>query len=396
MLEEKLNELFREVSEQRKEELNERYYKHGELVITYFPFHTLLELLEASGVEYLSWPWYVQLYGYPERYVRNRITDLYLPAPPFGFCLYARTNFTLNVKYPRPDVRFVHAYGCDAYTKMWEYMERDFPVYYFNLPREEPNRTFEYWYAQVADFREWLENISCRPIDNETLEIAIERERQIREKLRWLSAQRGKTIKSSEAYTLLTMRYLLGQQEYLQLLGQVTAMVQAAEEQPANNNLFCLLGSVFDEGSPTTLPEVVQPTRIIRFFEEKGCTTIESPWIPMLLEYGSADFGIAPSVDPLRQIARDSLQRYPHPAITDTHCRAQAYVDLAKQAGARGILFLNYQGCQLYLVESFWTRELAEKEGIPYHPIQTRAEEAEFVDLLNNIDTFITIHKAAT
>ncbi|MBU2610870.1 MAG: 2-hydroxyacyl-CoA dehydratase family protein [Chloroflexi bacterium] len=387
-----LDNLLYQISEQRKQELNDLYYKRGRLVITYFPFHTPLELLEASGVEYLSWPWYVQLYGYPERYVRDRITDLYLPAPPFGFCMFSRTNFTLNVKYPRPEIRFVHAYTCDAYTKMWEYMEKDFPVYYFNLPREDPGRAFDYWYAQVEDFKKYLEKISGQPIDDQAMAAAIERERQIREKLRWLSARRGPAFKSSHAYTLLTMRHLLGQGAYLQLLDNVISMVQAEEGHP--KNLFCLAGSFFEEPSPTTMPDVVTPVKILEFCEENGCTTIESAWIPILVEDGIGQFGIEPSADPLRQIARDSLERYPHPAITDTHSRAQAYIDLAKQSGARGMFFMNYQGCRLYLVESHWAQSLAEKQGIPYHHIQTRAEEAELPDLLNDIRTFITIHQA--
>jgi len=386
-----LDDLLSEICEQRKQELNDLYYKRGRLVITYFPFHTPLELLEASGLEYLSWPWYVQLYGYPERYVRDRITDLYLPAPPFGFCLFTRTNFTLNVKYPRPEVRFVHTYTCDAYTKMWEYMEKDFPVYYFNLPREEPGRAFEYWYTQVADFRHYLEKISGRTIDDRAMAAAIEGERQIREKLRWLSARRGPAFKSSHAYILLTMRQLLGQKAYLQLLDNIISMVQTGEGRP--RNLFCLAGSFFEEPSPTTLPNVVTPARILEFFEENGCTTIESAWIQILSEDGIGRYGIEPSADPLCQIACDSLGRYPHPAITDTHSRAQAYIDLAQQSGARGILFVNYQGCRLYLVESRWAQSLAEKEGIPYHHIQVSAEEAELLDLLNDIRTFISIHQ---
>ena len=169
-----------EIRKEKKAKLIENKNKGGKLV-AYVTNHIPVELFEAAGVDYLSWDQYITFYGAPTGYIEKNVPYIYFPN---DWCLYSLSNFVLEVKEPKPVVDLVTiTYTCDPITKMWEYIEKDYDIFYFNLPRSINDDAIDYWCETTGLLKEKLEQMTGREITEGKLKGVIETENKIRERL---------------------------------------------------------------------------------------------------------------------------------------------------------------------------------------------------------------------
>lgn len=392
MLDEKIDRIL----EKRKEELIHKYHVEGTHVITYAPYnyHAPLEVLEAAGVEYLSWDWFVRLYGIPKQYLEEDITSQYLSDE---FCLVSRSNFTLSVKYMRPEVMNILTYTCDPYTKMWEYMDRAFPVFYFNLPRENTDDmdVLEYWYKQQQELKKFLEDNIKEKIGEESIKKAIDTEEQICKKLKTIRLGVHRKVKSPischEAYRLLTLRNCLGQKAYLNLLDETLEMLgEIPKEREDKSPTFLVVGSLIDEWSLPIKENIVPTENLLKFIEDMGCKTIEGLWTDVFIDSDRPK----EKKEVLECVGDITINRGLHPCITDiTSKRRDKYEKLGQLFDTKGVIFLNYKSCTLFAIESRVNEKEFMKKDIPYLHVQMTGETQDIDDVHTNIRTFIEVNK---
>lgn len=364
--------------------------KEGGKVITYVSPHIPLELLEASGAEYINWDWFISLYRAPEEYIQNEVPDQYFPK---DWCLYSKSNFVLEVKDPKPEISLVViAYTCDPITKMWEYIEKKYPIFYLNLSRSINESSTKYWCESVKSLKEHLEKLTGNEISEEKLKEIVDKEAQIRNKLVTLRLgviRKAKpSFKASDLLQLLSLRRCLGQQEYLNLLEEMSQMIGTIpEKEEEEKPIFCLLGPLFLEESPKVLSEeIVTGTDILKYIEKMDIKTIEDPWIEILTQ---DSYKVPEGKSALEWIGENSYLRPKHPCLAPNAAKIDENQALAKGFGVKGVLYFNYKGCRVSLMESRLNEYMFDAEGIPYLHLQVSGRIGDIDNTNISAETFI-------
>ncbi|NIM16172.1 MAG: hypothetical protein GTO45_29560 [Candidatus Aminicenantes bacterium] len=384
---EKLDEV---VKERRESLLNKS--TAGSLVITYITHYVPLEILAASGSEYLSWEWLVHLYGVPDEYAESQVPDLYFPK---DFCAYSRFNFALQLKEPKPQIdRFYLVYTCDPVTKMSEYLDRVYPIHYVNLPRWKSDNSMKLWYNEIHKIKQSLQDLTGSEIGAEKLKNAILTEKRIKKKLIDLCMMRTKLdfpLKSSDLHMLLQLHYLMDQESYEQLLDKTLAYIADNPlESPAGNGLpiVLLLGAPFVEEPPGVLGDTFCGQDIVEFVESFNVKVIEEPWREII----SNSMPEPSKYDgDLIEMLANHYYECPLGAymIPNTDRRVKENLELALLFKAKYALYFNYKGCRVFLAESKASEEALRERGISFQHIQISGEKSEMEQLRTRIESFL-------
>lgn len=382
-------ERLKSVLAKRQKRLIDKSKEGGE-VITYVSPHIPLELLEASGAEYINWDWFISLYGSPEEYIQDEVPDQYFPK---DWCLYSKSNFILEVKDPKPKISLVViAYTCDPITKMWEYIEKKYPIFYLNLSRVINESSTRYWCESIKSLKEHLEKLTGNEINEERLKEIVTQEAQIREKLAELRLgvlrKAESPLKASDLLQLLSLRRCLGQQEYLVLLEEVSQMMGAIpEKEEGKKPIFYLLGPLFLEESPKVLSdEIVTGSDILKHIEKNDIRTIEDPWTEILTQ---DSYEVPEGKSALEWVGENSYLRPKHPCLSPNTAKIDENQALAQKFGVKGVIYFNYKGCRVSLMESRLNEYMFDAEGIPYLHLQVSGRLGDIDNINVSAESFI-------
>lgn len=107
-----------------------------------------------------------------------------------------------------PDV-FIFPITCDPFTRLFEYIGDDYPIYYLSLPRKRGTAAAsEYWYHQITDLKKYLEKKFNVILQHNRLRDVIALENEIRKQMRHIFFSRKNSIiplSSSEARKIQVM-----------------------------------------------------------------------------------------------------------------------------------------------------------------------------------------------
>lgn len=248
---------------------------------------------------------------------------------------------------------------CDGKKKMYELMAQDKPMYVLELPQkpDDPDAK-QHWLEELRKFRRFLEERFARTISDEDLRRAIatmNRERGLRRKL-------AESMK--DACPPWPGRKLL---DYKSIISGIEGDMVEYEQLFMQQSPVCSFKQrprVLLTGVPT----VHGAQKVVDIIENAGglivcmenCTGIKP-----IIEDVAAD---AP--DPLKAIA-DKYFHLPCSVMTSNRRRLELLERLARDYRADCIIDLVWQGCLTYDVESYFTKELAQRMGLPYLKIVT-------------------------
>lgn len=384
-----------EIIARRKEELLNKS-RQGKKIVTYVSPHIPVELLDASGVEYLAWEHFIGLYEATDSYINNSVPDEYFPK---DWCLYSKANFILEVKEPKPKISLVViAYTCDPITKMWEYLEKSYNIYYFNLSRSINESAIAYWTTTTKGLKEELEKLTGIKISGEKLKEAFDREVEIRKMLTDLRfavyKKKNSGLMASEMMELLSLRKCLNQEQYLELLKDVSTLVGSA---PAKDEkeipCFLLLGSLLTEEAPKAMSkDIFSGVDLVKSIEKMnlGIRIIEEPWANFLV---GEPYALPEGKEILTWIGENSYLRPKHPCLSPNLGRMEENQKLAQMIGAKGVIFFNYKGCRISLMESRLNEYIFNSEGIPYLHLQFSGRKRDVDNINVSIESFIVSNK---
>lgn len=372
----------------RKQELLDQS-RAGIKIVNFVSPYVPLELLEAADLEYLSWEWFITLYGPTQEYATAQVPDQYFPS---YWCRNSRSCFVLDVADPKPDIaRTIIGYTCDPINKEWEYLERRYPVYYLEVLRRRNESAAAYWHQEIEGLKMYLEGLTGNVITRDDLLVAISREAEIRQRLvalrRTVLEQPDAPVTSADLAELLYLRRCLRQAPFLKLIAQAEACLNGTPRAKHNGAgpVFCLLGPLFLEPVPPTVHQaVLTPRDLIELCASFGVRTIENHWLSLF----TVPYAV-PTDEPLTWLADRTYQWGMHAAMAPNSEHITKSQELIDQLGARGVIYCNYGGCELFLMESRMIDWLLEPRRIPFLHLQLSGEEQELDNIRIMVESFI-------
>jgi benzoyl-CoA reductase/2-hydroxyglutaryl-CoA dehydratase subunit BcrC/BadD/HgdB len=291
---------------------------------------------------------------------------------PANLCPLIKSTFGYHLLKTNPFLEMadlvVGETTCDGKKKMYELMAETRPVYVLELPQkaDDPD-ALEHWYAELAKFREFLEDRFQVTITDVLLRKAIalmNRERALRRDLAALMQAEVPPLTGRQLLALKSSISGLPDDlaHYEEILrhyrGQPAA---AAGRAPCTHGRLRVL--------LTGVPTVTGAERVLDIIEQSGgqlvamesCTGLK----PILEDVDPAD------VDPLRALA-EKYFHLPCSVMTPNHRRLETLRRLIADYRPDCVIELIWQACLTYDVESHRVRRMAEEEaGLPYLRIET-------------------------
>jgi benzoyl-CoA reductase/2-hydroxyglutaryl-CoA dehydratase subunit BcrC/BadD/HgdB len=382
-------EKIEKLLEKRRDEITANS-KQGKKFVTYVSQHVPLELLEASGLDYMSWDWYITLYGTPQEYNDKKVPDLYFPT---DWCVYSRSNFALEINNPKPRVDLaIVTYTCDPITKMWEYLEKDYNLFYYNLPRSINDASIAYWYDTTKLLKDELEKLSENSITDKQLEEAIAKESEIRNLLGELRTsiffKDDLLLNSSDILKIHSLKSCLGQDAYMTVLLEAKKMIgEVPENMESTKPCFYLMGPLFLEPSPNAIwHDTLDGVELVEEIESMGYKTIDESWSNYLV---GKSYKSKKGEEPLKFIARNSYLRPHHASMSANEEKVGEHLEMINKYKLKGALYYNYNGCTLFLMESRLTEYMFDSDAIAYKHIQISGWKDELANILDQSEAFI-------
>jgi len=309
---------------------------------------------------------------------------------PANLCPLIKSTYGYHIQNANPFLEMadliVAETTCDGKKKMYELMGRTRPMYIMELPQKpKDSDAMAHWVSELRKLREKLQEHCGVELTDEKIRRAIvtmNRERALRRELAAL-------LKSKSPP--LTGRQLL---DFKSIISGIDADLEQYEEaiellkkqkacSSTNSSVRVLL---------TGVPIVHGAERVLDIIESHGglvvcmdnCTGLK----PILEDVDeTAD-------DPILALAEKYL-RLPCSVMTTNDRRLEVLGDLAAEYRPQCIIDLIWQACLTYDVESYFVKELAEKElGIPYLRIETDYSPSDSARIALRVEAlFETVHQ---
>lgn len=310
---------------------------------------------------------------------------------PANLCPLIKSTYGYHVKKANPFLEMaelvVAETTCDGKKKMYELMGLTKQVYVLELP-QKPNDedAMIHWVSELRKFRRKLEDCFGVKITDEKIRQAIRamnRERALRREL-------AELMKSDSPP--LTGRQLLDFKSIISCIGadldQYVEALRLLKPQPArggNSKARVLL---------TGVPLVHGAERVLDIIESHGGLVVamdNCTGLKPILDDVDDD-----AADPIVALAEKYLD-LPCSVMTKNERRLDVLRDIAAQYRPDCMIELIWQACLTYDVESYFVRELAEKEmGIPYLRIETDYSPSDSARIALRVEAlFETVQEAA-
>ncbi len=284
---------------------------------------------------------------------------------PANLCPLIKSTYGYHIQKANPFLEMadlvVAETTCDGKKKMYELMAQRRPMYVLELPQTPDDAdAMAHWVRELRKLKARLEQAFNVTIPDEKIRKAIatmNRERALRRQLAGL-------MKAD--HPPLTGRQLL---QYKSSISGICAdfaqyeralQTYAGKKPEGNASVRVLM---------TGVPMAHGAERVLELIESHGglvvamdnCTGLK----PLLDDVDET------AVDPIVALA-EKYFRLPCSVMTKNNRRFDVLRDMAREYKAQCVIELIWQACLTYDVESFFVKQLAEKElGLPYLRIET-------------------------
>ncbi|MGI5868446.1 MAG: double-cubane-cluster-containing anaerobic reductase [Kiritimatiellia bacterium] len=286
---------------------------------------------------------------------------------PANLCPLIKSTFGYSVNQANPFLEMasllVAETTCDGKKKMFERLAERHPMHVLELPQKarDPD-AFDHWLQELRKLRSALETRFDVTIDDDDLRDAIRlmnRERRLRLELARTLRADAPSLSGRELLDLKSLFACLPNDldAYERILAELPSRPEA--DRPAPDNVRVLLTGVPIPHGAERVMDLLEGDRATVVCQE-NCTGVKP-----LLDAVDED-----AADPLVALA-EFYYHLPCSVLTPNRDRLAKLEQLATEFRADCIVELVWHACLTYDVESSYTRELADRLGLPYLKIET-------------------------
>lgn len=313
-------------------------------------------------------------------------------------CVYTRETVGLFAENKDPYIQNADLLAFDA-TCLQTYRMAEVLEYYFKrdivilaVPRNFywPEAQ-KYFTKEVEYFTQRLEEFAGTKLDSEKLAAAVEIYNSTRNaiiRLYEYQAAKEQYITWEDTYDIVHAGYYLDRKEYLGLLHQVLAELEAKQGQPAveadeEEARIFISGSVIPPGD----------RKLIDIINQVGGRIVgDDLWS-----------GLIPHVDvnieenTIRGIALAYINRYPHGALPYLDLKSDGRLrrlrELIKEFKAQGVIYHTLRYCDPFTFKAKETKDVLKEEGIPLLEIHTEYAGSDFEAIRTRVEAFVEMIK---
>lgn len=346
------------------------YKALGKKIIGYRCLYVPEEIIHAAGM--VPYP----LFGGPEPI---SLADSYLQ--PY-ICEFIRNVFdrALDGKLNFLD-GLVLCNTCDAVRKLydhWRIYIKTPLCYMINNPQETySSHAYSYYYIELQNFRQKMENFSGQKITDENLAAAISlynETRSLLKKVYFLRKQDPAALSGAEALDMVMAAMIMPKEEANTLIREVLKEAGNREDRPRIRGPRILItGSIID-----------QPA-LIRLVEEMGgvvaaddlCTTSRYFWQEVKGD------------NPMDALCLHTTQRCLCPCMHPAEKRLAHLQELIREFAVEGVIYFNLKYCDPFIFEGVMFKERLEKAGIPVMVLEAGHDLSGVGQLKTRVQAFI-------
>ncbi|HSW02137.1 MAG TPA: double-cubane-cluster-containing anaerobic reductase [Sedimentisphaerales bacterium] len=284
---------------------------------------------------------------------------------PANLCPLIKSTYGYHVQKANPFLEMadliVAETTCDGKKKMYELMAQTRPMHVLELPQKPDDADARaHWVSELRKLKARLEQSFNVTITHEMIRQAIgtmNRERSLRRKLADLMKADNPPLTGREL-----LQYKSSISGICADFAQYARALQMyAGKKPEGNSKVRVL--------MTGVPMAHGAERVLELVESHGGLVVATDNCT----------GLKPILDDVDETAADPIVaiaekyfRLPCSVMTKNTRRFDVLRDLAKEYRAQCVIDLIWQACLTYDVESFFVKQLAEKDlGLPYLRIET-------------------------
>ena len=327
--------------------------KPGRKVIGFMPYYVPREIIHAAGALPLG------ILGggdqleviHGDAYYQSYICRI--PRSTIELGVSGRLDFVDGMLFPSI---------CDVIRNlsgMWKLMFPNKGSRYVDLPQNfEDDVGGEFYKSELNEIREWLANITGRPVTDEAVRASIVHFNENRRLVREAYAVRAKepwNVPSAELYLLLRAGLVLPVEEHNQLMRDYLTSVRE-QQRPIKDNCRIVLSGVFCEQPPLNL---------IKSIELSGCYIVDDDFI-LVTRWEKSE--VSTDGDPIANLARSYLHDTMSTSAKyepDGPNKGMYLVDSVRQYRAEGVIFAMPSFCDPALLERPMLQSVLKKHGVP-------------------------------
>ncbi len=313
-------------------------------------------------------------------------------------CVYVRETVGLFAENQDPYIQNTDFLAFDA-TCLQTYRTAEILEYYFHkdvLILGVPRNFYwpeakTYFTKEVAYFTQRLEERAGLTLDPAKLAASIELYRKIRAAILRIydyQAARERLISWEETYEAVQAGYFLDRSEYLSLLEQLLAELEAAQSEPVaaadeDEARIFISGSVIPPGD----------TKLIKIINSVGGRIVGDDLWSGLIPY--LDVNVAENS--VAGLALAYLNRTPHGALPylelATDRRLRRLQELIHSFRAQGVIYHTLRYCDPYTFKAKETKDVLQQAGIPLLEIHTEYAGSDYEAIRTRVEAFVEMIK---
>jgi len=308
----------------------------------------------------------------------TRLADAYMPS---NSCSFARAcfNAALRGDYDYLD-GFVESNACDNRDKtydMWVNYSKVSNIYFINTPHSNTEKAHQFFYQEIAKFKEWLGNTFKREISDDSLRNAVRVYNENRTLLRKIYDSRMKSpplISGVEFLEIALSGLVMPKEEHNRLLHQSLSEVERRSDLPKEGVRLLVTGSVMNTTQPVSIMESV------------GGNVVADDWCT-----GSRYFWNTVDLDsePLRAIARRYLDKVPSSFIYQHEQRFRHVAELVKKFEVEGVIMFVMKYCDTHMFDAPLLRDELKDMGLPVLYLEWDHSMSGIAGLKTRIEAFV-------
>ena len=348
----------------------EKALAEGKKLVGVMPYFCPEELVYAAGMLPFG------LWGAP---IQASESKRYFPA---FICSLLHTTLEMGLRGELDDLSAIMVpISCDSLKGMganWQYGVKTVPV--INVAYAQNRRIpagVEFTLSQLKKIKAQLENICGHGIDDESIAAAIAVYNENRAAIRDFSAAvaaRPHVISPSERSAVIKAGYFMDRAEHTAALKSLTADVLAHPEEEWKGLRVVTTGIMADA------------PQLLKIFEENGIAVADDQ---IAQESVDARYPTPVTEEPMLGIARRYGEIEGASMLFDPgKVRGQQLVELAKESGADGIIWVMTKFCDAEEYDFVPVKRMVDAAGIPLLSVEVDQQMVNFEQARSAVQTF--------
>jgi benzoyl-CoA reductase subunit C len=348
----------------------------GRTVIGYMPYYVPREIIHAAGALPLG------ILGggdqleviHGDAYYQSYICRI--PRSTIELGVTGRLNFVDGMLFPSI---------CDVIRNlsgMWKLMFPNMAARYIDLPHNfEDDVGGEFYRNELNEIREWLAEITGRPVTDEAIRASLvvfnENRRLVRQAYA-LRAEEPWNVPSAELYLLMRAGLVLPVEDHNQLVRDYLVSVRE-QQRPVKDNSRVVVSGAFCEQPPLNL---------IKSIELSSCYIVDDDFM-LINRWEKSDIEI--EGDPIANLARAYLHdsTSTSPKYEPDHAKKGLYlVESVRENRAEGVIFAMASFCDPALLDRPILQDILTKHGIPHIAFKFAENSGQMQPIREQAGTF--------